>query len=186
MNESGTGTDFFDEDYSFTRQLSMSQSTSDASKFNTVRFVIMDVEEARCFGIDDVEFMYLGNITSDWTLNSLASNSSGVINFLDGGTAVQTGTGYHSIDSSKKYKIELVLVEPDGMASQNAIVKVNGLTVNVVDPEANIATFIQSGTIEHDTYFPNSGPLYIEVIGGAIGINSISLTELELIGGNLK
>jgi hypothetical protein len=185
LTESGTGTDFFDEDFTFNRTLSTGQGTSDASKFNTIRFVIMDIEEAHCFGIDDVELKYLGNVTNNWTFNNLASNPYGTINFLDGGTALQGGTGIHVVDSSEKYRLELQLVTPDGYGPQNAIVRVNGLVINVDDPEVNTTTFIQSGTIEHDVYLPNSGALYIEVTGGAIGINSISLTNLELFGGNL-
>ena len=101
---------------------------------------------------------------------------------------MQKGAGAYVIDSNKKYKIELVLVPPDGMSSQTAIVKVNGLTINVNDPNniPNNPTYIQSGTVEHDVYFPSSGALNIEVTGGAIGVASISLKEVELFGGNLE
>jgi hypothetical protein len=158
--------------------LTAANSTNDPSKFNTIRFAMMLIEDEHCFGIDNVELKYKSDVVSNWTLNDSVRNPSGIMNFLDGGTATQT----QQIDSHKKYEIELELEEVVG---SSAIVSVNGLDINVDDLTASSPTYIQDGTVNHQVFFPNSGDLDIEVGGGKIGIDSISLKELDLYGGNV-
>ena len=160
----------------------MSESTNDPSKFNTIRFVIMSIDDERCFGIDNVQLKYDGYVADNWTLNNSVDNPSGIMNFLNGGKATQTGAGAYVIDSNKKYEIELELEEVIG---SSAIVSVNGLDINVNDLTANSPTYIQDGAVNHKVFFPNSGALDIEVGGGEIGIDSISLKELDLYGGTI-
>lgn len=162
--------------------LTAANSTNDPSKFNTIRFAMMLIEDEHCFGIDNVELKYKSDVVSNWTLNDSVRNPSGIMNFLDGGTATQTGAGAYVIDSSKKYEIELELEEVIG---SSAIVSVNGLDINVDDLTANSPTYTQNGTVNHKVFFPNSGALDIEVSGGEIGIDLISLKELDLLGGNV-
>jgi len=184
----GSTVDFFDEQYTFQRTLGSgtgSVTTTDATKFNTIRFVVLSIVDGETFYIDDVDFGFAGTTTPEWTLTGPVVNSSGTLIFQNGGSASQ-GSNTYTIDPAKQYRVTCQLSTPDGVGPQNAEVNVNGMLANAIDPNQSPPTFIQSGTVTEDVYFPiTTNDITIDVSGGIINIHSMTIQAVEPYGGNV-
>ena len=185
----GSAVDFFDEQYTFTRTLGSGTgavTTTDPTKFNTIRFVVLSIVNGETFYIDDVDFGFVGTTAPEWTLTGPVVNSSGTLIFQNGGSASQ-GSNPYTIDPAKQYRVTCQLSTPDGVGPQNALVKVNSMVVNAVDPNQAPPTLIQSGTITEDVYFPSSSnDIVVDVTQGSINIHYITIQEITPYGGNVE
>ena len=178
---------FFDEDFLFNRTLGSgvgAVTTTDTTKFNKIMFKVAKITSGQTFFIDDVDFGYDTTTTNHWSLNANVINSNGTLIFSDSGQAVQNNaTG---VESGKLYRVTAVFSTPDGYGVQNAIVSANGVGINAGDTTANNPTYIQSGTVVREVYFPSTtNDITIDVSGGNINILSITIQEIEQYGGTV-
>ena len=178
---------FFDEEFLFNRTLGSgvgAVTTTDTTKFNKIMFKVAKITSGQTFFIDDVDFGYDTTTTDNWSLNANVINSNGTLVFSNGGEAVQDNTT--GVESGKLYRVTAVFSAPDGYGVQNAIVAANGIGINTDDPTANNLTYIQSGTVVSDVYFPSTtNDITIDVSGGNINILSITIQEIEQYGGTV-
>ena len=186
------GADYFDEEFTFQRTLGSGAgaiTTTDSSRFNKIMFKVAKITSGQTFYIDDVDFGFVSTTTPEWALNSDVINNNGTLVFNDLGSATQDGSGSYTIESDKLYRVTSVFSTPDGYGPQSAIVKVNGIGVNLEDPNANPQVFLQSGTVVNDVYFTNASitsNVTIDVTGGAINIHSMTIQEVTPYGGTVE
>ena len=187
MAASSSTANFFNEDFLFNRTLGSgvgAVTTTDTTKFNKIMFKVAKITSGQTFFIDDVDFGYDTTTTDNWSLNANVINSNGTLVFSNGGEAVQDNTT--GVESGKLYRVTAVFSAPDGYGVQNAIVAANGIGINTDDPTANNLTYIQSGTVVSDVYFPSTtNDITIDVSGGNINILSITIQEIEQYGGTV-
>jgi len=164
----GSTVNFFDEQYTFNRTLGSGTgavTTTDATRFNTIRFVVTSIVDGETFYIDDVDFGFTSFTTSNWAFNSDVINSNGTLVFNDGGEAVQTGSNL--IEAGKTYTITCSPLNPVGIPR----LTVNGMLVS---------------SFPQDITFPSSSNnVTLLVLDGGLSLPSITIQEIEPYGGNV-
>jgi hypothetical protein len=162
--------DFFDEQYTFNRTLGSGNgtvTTTDPTKFNTIRFVVVSIVDGETFYVDDVDFGFVSTTTDDWTLNSNVINNTGTLVFTDGGEAVQTH-GVDVIEAGKTYRITQVPVNP----VQNPHLFINGEEL--------------TSSSQDITFTSSSNLITLLVTGGGLSLPSITIQEIEPYGGDVE
>ena len=179
-NIGGSGGNFFDESYNFTRTLGSgvgSIFTTDTSKFNTIRFNVINIEEGETFFIDDVSFGSSVTTTNNWSFGN-AVNSSGTVTISDGGMISQVLTS--GIDSSKTQRIEVDVASITGHPTLSIV----GLPITLGgSPLAGSGFSVDNVTFQQD--IPAGQYIGFTVFGGTVSIGSISIKELNPIGGSV-
>ncbi len=165
----GSTVNFFDKQYTFQRTLGSgtgSVTTTDATKFNTIRFVIISIVDGETFYIDDVDFGFVSTTTDNWTLNSNVTNNSGNLVFTNGGEAVQTGSSI--IEAEKTYRVTQAPINPVG----NPKFSINGILI--------------TSSTQDVTFASTSNDITLSVTDGGLTLPSISIQEIEPYGGNVE
>jgi len=161
--------DFFDEQYTFNRTLGSGNgtvTTTDPTKFNTIRFVVVSIVDGETFYVDDVDFGFVSTTTDDWTLNNNVINNTGTLVFTDGGEAVQTGSNL--IEAGKTYRITQAPLNPVG----NPHLFINGEEL--------------TSSSQDITFTSSSNSITLLVMGGGLSLPSITIQEIESYGGNVE
>ena len=169
-NIGGSTVDYFDEEFTFQRTLGSGVgvvTTTDSSLFNTIRFVVVDIEDGETFYIDDVDFGFVSTTTPEWTLNNNVTNNNGTLVFTDGGEAVQTH-GVDVIEAGKTYRITQAPLNP----VQNPHLFINGEPL--------------TSSSQDVTFTSSSNLITLLVTGGGLSLPSITIQETEPYGGDVE
>ena len=167
--------------YSFTRTMNTSNVPSSGApntgaNENTLRIISQSLEEMNHVFVDNVSVKKEVTTTDDWTLNNNVVNNGGTLEFANGGQAVQSNA--IGVEAGKLYRIRTAV---SGFTGQPWYT-INGVNVNIQD---EYVTY--SGILMAQRYFPNtSTDIVVEVNGGTLDIDSITIQEYEPYGGDVE